>query len=128
MTDLSTGDGWAQATTRAELQTSGKLTFTQHGRTVLVLWNDGSPVAMDDTCIHKQRSLSQGVLLNGRLVCPGHQWGFRLEDGYCRERDQFQPTHPVRVEGDEVWVGPADRPHPLLDGTAVDLGPGGVTR
>jgi len=45
------------------------------------------------------------VILNGRLVCPGHQWAYELGTGYCRERDRCQPVFPVRVEGDIVYVG-----------------------
>jgi len=106
---------WVRGVTLGELEASGKAVVQYGDRPVLILWNDGAPVAMTDTCIHRERSLSQGVLLNGRLVCPGHQWAFSLEDGFCRERERYQPRHELRVEGDEIWVGPADRPHPLLD-------------
>ncbi|MGV3758673.1 MAG: Rieske (2Fe-2S) protein [Actinomycetota bacterium] len=116
--------GWVRAGSMSGLQAAGKLVAPYQDRPVLVLWNEGSPVAMADTCIHRERSLSQGVLLNGRLVCPGHQWAFCLDDGFCKERDRFQPLHAVRVEGDDVWIGPANRPHPLLDAASVEADAG----
>lgn len=117
-------DSWVHAGSTSGLQASGKMVVQFQDRAVLVLWNEGSPVAMADTCIHRERSLSQGVLLNGRLVCPGHQWAFCLDDGFCKERDHFQPLHAVRIEGEEVWVGPANRPHRLLDAPPVDVDAG----
>jgi nitrite reductase (NADH) small subunit len=59
---------------------------------------------MADVCIHQDRSLSKGTLLHGRVVCPGHQWQFDLETGYEEDQDRCQPTYPVRVDGDTVYV------------------------
>jgi nitrite reductase (NADH) small subunit len=95
---------WHIATTIAALHQASKVTVEVRDRLVLVLWNDGQPVAMDDTCIHRQRSLSEGVLLNGRIVCPGHQWAFDLETGLCNARDRYQPMHAVRVDGEQVLI------------------------
>jgi|GEM_PF-168945 len=116
------GADWVRATAMGQLEAGGKVVVQYDDRPVLVLWNDGSPVAMADTCIHRERSLSQGVLLNGRLVCPGHQWAFCLDDGFCKERDRFQPMHEVRVDGEDVWVGPPNRAHPLLDAPQAGAG------
>lgn len=70
----------------------------------------GSDVfALADTCIHKQRSLSKGVLLNGCIVCPGHQWEFDPATGYVEEQDRYQPSYDVRVEGDTVYVAVTPR-------------------
>ena len=60
--------------------------------------------ALQDTCIHKERSLSQGTMLNGRVVCPGHQWTFDVETGYVEEQEKCQPSYDVRVEGGHVYV------------------------
>jgi len=79
----------------------------RHGELQLcLLWHaeHDHPVAFDDVCIHKQRSLAKGVVLNGRLVCPGHQWAYDLVTGYCRERDRHQPTYRVRVSDGRVLV------------------------
>jgi Ferredoxin subunits of nitrite reductase and ring-hydroxylating dioxygenases len=80
---------------------------------------DGVPVALflvgqdvyalADTCIHKQRSLSKGVLLNGCIVCPGHQWAFDPATGYEATQDRYQPSYDVRIEGRTVYVASAPR-------------------
>lgn len=72
----------------------------------VALWMVKSKVyALADTCIHKQRSLSKGVLLNGRIVCPGHQWEFDPGTGYEATQDRYQPTYDVRVDdGGTIFV------------------------
>jgi nitrite reductase (NADH) small subunit len=73
----------------------------------------GSDVfALADTCIHKQRSLSKGVLLNGCVVCPGHQWEFEPATGYVRAEDRYQPSYDVRVEDGDVYVATQPRAVP----------------
>jgi nitrite reductase (NADH) small subunit len=99
---------WHLVSTVAELSDRGKIVFEIGERPVLVLWNSGNPVALDDTCIHRERSLSEGTLLGTRLVCPGHQWAFDLETGYCAARDRYQPVHEVRVDADQVMVALTD--------------------
>lgn len=65
--------------------------------------------ALADTCIHKQRSLSRGVMLNGCVVCPGHQWEFDPATGYEATQDRYQPSYEVRVEGTTVYVAARPR-------------------
>jgi nitrite reductase (NADH) small subunit len=92
-----------------------------HGDLALcVLWyaDEDRPVAFHDVCIHKQRSLSKGVILNNRLVCPGHQWAYELGTGYCRERDRHQPTYRAEVVGGRVRV---DVSAPVAVETSADV-------
>jgi nitrite reductase/ring-hydroxylating ferredoxin subunit len=103
------GDVWSHATTAAALESAGKMVVDLAGTRVLLLWNTGSPVAMDDVCIHRGRSLFDGVLLNQRLICAGHQWAFDLATGYCRARERYQPVYEVRIADGAVLVA---RPEP----------------
>jgi nitrite reductase (NADH) small subunit len=91
----------------SELAAAGKRVVAGPHGEILVLWNDGEPTALVNTCIHKERRLSDGFLLKGRVVCPGHQWSFDVRTGFCKERDKWQPTYQVRVEGDRVSVATA---------------------
>jgi nitrite reductase (NADH) small subunit len=88
----------------ADLQVGGKLVVEVEGIPVLLVWHEDRVTAMANLCIHRERELSSGFLLKGRIVCPGHQWSFALEDGYCKERDRTQPTYEARVRGDVVEV------------------------
>lgn len=62
--------------------------------------------ALRDVCVHKQRSLSKGTILHGRIICPGHQWSFDPATGRAEGQDPCQPTYQVRVEDGAVYVDP----------------------
>lgn len=79
------------------------------GIPILVVAHDGAFYAMDNICIHRERELTKGVVLNGKLICPGHQWAFDLTCGWEAVKEQCQPTYTVRVEGDVVQVDTASR-------------------
>jgi nitrite reductase/ring-hydroxylating ferredoxin subunit len=87
-----------------ELAAAGRRVVTGPIGDIVVLWNDGEPSALVNTCIHKQRKISDGFQFKGRIVCPGHQWSFDVHTGYCKERDKFQPRYDVKVVGGRVVV------------------------
>ena len=95
-----------------ELERAGKKVVQLNGVPVLVMWNGGDPIALHDTCIHRGRSLSDGVVFAGKLVCAGHQWAFDLKTGYCKARDRFQPSYAVTVRDGTVYV---DVPPPQVE-------------
>jgi nitrite reductase (NADH) small subunit len=90
--------------TQADLETAGKLVVDVDGTPVLLVWHEGRVTAMHNLCIHRERELSQGFLLKGRVVCPGHQWSFSLADGFCKERDRSQPVFETRVVDGTIEV------------------------
>jgi nitrite reductase (NADH) small subunit len=87
-----------------ELAAAGRRIVTGPLGEIVVLWNDGEPSALVNTCIHKQRKISDGFQFKGRIVCPGHQWSFDVHTGYCKERDKFQPRYDVHVHDGRVVV------------------------
>ncbi|BBY17520.1 Rieske (2Fe-2S) protein [Mycolicibacterium litorale] len=101
---------WIAVATTKDLARRRKLRV-EVGGVAIALFSAGERVyAMADECVHQQRSLAKGVLLHGKVICPGHQWQFDLDTGYEESQDMCQPTYPVRVEGDTVYVDPARLP------------------
>jgi nitrite reductase (NADH) small subunit len=96
---------WVEAGRLEDVAKARKVVVDADGTPVVVIWHEGDVHALANTCIHKQRELNKGVVLHGRIVCPGHQWAFELGTGWCKERERCQPTYPVRVEDGVVWVG-----------------------
>jgi nitrite reductase (NADH) small subunit len=77
----------------------------EHGeQPILVLVHDGALRAFANICIHKQRELAKGVILNGRVICPGHQWAFDLATGWEAKMARCQPTFDTRVEDGRVLI------------------------
>lgn len=87
---------------------------------VLVLWHEGAPHALANLCVHKERELARGTIFSGRIVCPGHQWAFDLDTGWCREKEEHQPVYRVKVEDDLVWID-ASGPVPATEVGAPEV-------
>ena len=101
----SVDDGmWVEAVAVEELQKKRKLTIDSPEGGILVLWHNERPHALANICVHKDRELLKGNILDDRIVCPGHQWAFDLETGYCREREQTQQIFETRVADGVVHV------------------------
>ena len=105
---------WVDAGDVTQLAKAGKTVIHVDGQEILVLAHDGTFYSFANRCIHKDRELARGVVLNGKLVCPGHQWAFALGTGWEAIKQQCQPTYPVRVVDGRVQVD-ATTPTPNLD-------------
>ena len=76
------------------------------GRGVLLCLHDGEVRAVDEICPHKNRSMRFGVVFNGDIICPHHQYHFDLKTGKCNQRCEPIHTYEVQVHDGEVWVRP----------------------
>jgi nitrite reductase (NADH) small subunit len=95
---------WIVAGDVSTVTRARKTVIDVDGYEVLVLAHDGNLHAFQNRCIHKQRELAKGVVLNGKLVCPGHQWAFALDSGWESIKEECQPMFPVRVVDGRVEV------------------------
>lgn len=97
---------WVLAARLSELVRRKKKKIVVDGRDIALVLVGDKVFALQDSCVHKQRSLSKGTVLRGQVICPGHQWKFDPETGAAEDREECQPTFPVRVDGDHVYVDP----------------------
>lgn len=88
---------WVTAGDARALAKAKRTVVEVDGHQVLVLAHDGGFYAFANRCIHRDRELAKGVVLNGKLVCPGHQWAFALDTGWEAIKEQCQPVYPVRL-------------------------------
>ena len=58
--------------------------ITVDGRAIAVTVDNGRAYAFDDTCTHKQCSLSGGEVEDGAVVCPCHFAAFDIATGAVR--------------------------------------------
>lgn len=107
---------WIAVASVKELGRRRKLRIELDGLGIALFEAAGQVYAFADRCIHQDRSLVKGTLLHGKVICPGHQWQFDLETGYEESQDRCQPTYPVRVEADTIYVNPAARMSPVTVG------------
>ena len=61
--------------------------------------------AIDDACPHMGGPLSDGDLCGTVVTCPWHAWPFDVTSGMNPDEPEIAvPRHPVRVEGEDVWI------------------------
>jgi nitrite reductase/ring-hydroxylating ferredoxin subunit len=85
------------------------------GEKRIVLSNIGGKFyAIGEVCPHAEGPLSEGLVEDGEVECPWHGSRFDLRTGEATSppADEAVPKYGVRVEGDEVLVGPASEPDP----------------
>ncbi|WP_417719628.1 nitrite reductase small subunit NirD [Salipiger sp.] len=69
--------------------------------------------ALEDRCPHRNGPLSQGIVHDGCVTCPLHNWVISLETGTAQGADRGQTAaFPVRLDGRDIYLNlfPADFP------------------
>ncbi|WP_434289039.1 nitrite reductase small subunit NirD [Celeribacter sp. SCSIO 80788] len=62
--------------------------------------------ALEDKCPHKNGPLSDGIVHDGCVTCPLHNWVISLETGTAQGADEgVTATFPVRLDGETVFLG-----------------------
>lgn len=75
------------------------------GREIAVFRNGDRWHAMDDTCPHQGASLGDGLLHDGKVVCPWHAWSFDALTGTCVNVPEIGVAiYPVRCRDGAVEV------------------------
>jgi|HubBroStandDraft_4_1064222.scaffolds.fasta_scaffold558172_2 NAD(P)H-dependent nitrite reductase small subunit len=100
-------DTWHRVATLSEIK-DGEVVEARAGDAEIALCRiDGKIHAFDDICPHAYAQLSQGFVEGGEIECPLHGARFEMATGRCVSppADEDIRTYPVRVEGDDVYVG-----------------------
>jgi nitrite reductase/ring-hydroxylating ferredoxin subunit len=74
------------------------------GRGILLCRDDGKYYAVGELCPHENQSMKFGVVFQGEITCPHHQYRFKLGDGRCNRRCAPLQTFPTEVFEDRIWV------------------------
>lgn len=65
--------------------------------------------ALEDRCPHRGGPLSQGIVHDGCVTCPLHNWVISLESGKAQGADEGSvSSFPVKCDGDTILlsIGP----------------------
>jgi nitrite reductase (NADH) small subunit len=100
------GQGWSSLCALADVPSEGGHYVVHDGRALAVFRDDTDIVrVIDDCCPHAGGSLSGGVVVDGCVHCPWHDWPFDLATGRCPDNPQIKVvTYPTRVADGQVWV------------------------
>ena len=91
---------------KAELPPEGHAAeITVGDRTVCIANVNGTVSAMDNVCIHRGGPLGQGIIENGKLVCPWHGWQFDPSTGQAVHNAAARVAlYPLKIEGEDVFA------------------------
>jgi nitrite reductase (NADH) small subunit len=79
--------------------------FPCHGKMICIANVWGKLSAMDNECLHQGGSLGQGMVEDGKIVCPWHAWKWDPKTGVAVDHpDQKLNTYPIKVEDGEVFI------------------------
>jgi nitrite reductase (NADH) small subunit len=78
--------------------------FSAGARMLCVANFDGVIRALDNECPHRGGPLAEGIIEEGKLVCPWHAWAFDPATGVTASSQERVAVYPVSVEGEEVFV------------------------
>ena len=75
------------------------------GRRVLLVNVAGEVCAFEDRCLHRSMPLSEGRLVDRRLVCRAHAWSYDACTGHGVNPDNVSlRRYPVEITGGEIRV------------------------
>jgi nitrite reductase (NADH) small subunit len=79
--------------------------FIVAGRTIAVFrQRDGRVFATDNQCPHRGGPLAEGILGDGKVICPLHGWKLDLASGRCLGESASVGTYDVHVINGRVLV------------------------
>jgi nitrite reductase/ring-hydroxylating ferredoxin subunit len=76
------------------------------GKSFCLVGFKGNIYALSSICPHAGADLSEGICVQGKIVCPFHRYTYDLETGKGGEgQNDFITTYSVNVEGDDIYIG-----------------------
>ena len=99
---------FVKVATVGELAEGEMMMVTPNGVEVLLAHIKGEYFAIDNWCSHTGGMLDQGELLEYEVECPIHEGRFDLRTGEATQfpAEEDQQPYAVRIEGDDIFVGP----------------------
>jgi nitrite reductase (NADH) small subunit len=89
----------------AELPRPGEAREFTAGSRILCIANiDGVIRALDNECPHRGGPLAEGMIEQGKLICPWHAWSFDPATGATDASQERVAVYPVTVEAQDVFV------------------------
>jgi len=105
-TDSGTGLAWRLIGSLDDIPQQGARCVKNGDMTIAVFRTaDDRVFALEDRCPHRAGPLSQGIVHDGCVTCPLHNWVISLDTGTAQGADEgATPTFPVRLDGRDVWL------------------------
>jgi nitrite reductase (NADH) small subunit len=74
-------------------------------KTICIANVNGDFNAMDNVCLHVSGPLGQGMIENGKVVCPWHGWQYDPKTGEAAHNPKAKVAiYALKIEGGDVLV------------------------
>lgn len=91
--------------TKSELPRPGEAREFAAGSRALCIANiDGVIRALDNECPHRGGPLAEGMIEQGKVICPWHAWSFDPATGATDASQERVAVYPVTMEAEDVFV------------------------
>lgn len=80
----------------------------RNGETTIAIFRtaEDKVFALEDKCPHRNGPLSQGIVHDGCVTCPLHNWVISLETGEAQGADEGSTArYPVKLDGQIILLG-----------------------
>ena len=93
-------------TTQAELPPSNEAKeFRCNDKEICIANVNGEYSAMDNICLHRGGPLGQGMIENGKVICPWHAWAWDPKTGQAAHNQNAKlAVYPLKIENGDVFV------------------------
>lgn len=91
---------------KSDLPTDGQAKEFPVGEKIICVANvDGEYSAMDNVCLHRGGPLGQGMIEDGKVVCPWHGWQYDPKSGEVAHNPSAKvAVYPLQIEGEDVLI------------------------
>lgn len=79
----------------------------KHGDMTIAIFRtmDDRIFALEDKCPHKNGPLSNGIVHDGCVTCPLHNWVISLETGRAQGVDEGATlSFPIKMDGEKILI------------------------
>lgn len=99
-------DGWIKVGRLKDVPRRGARCIRSGDMSIAIFRTaDDRVFALEDRCPHKNGPLSQGIVHDGCVTCPLHNWVISLESGEAQGADSGRTAKfEVKLSGDDILL------------------------
>lgn len=84
---------------------SRRILIQDDGEAIALFHSESKIYALGNRCVHRGGSIGDGEVSMGTVICPMHEWVFRLADGLCVDNPEMGlKTYPVKINNNMIQV------------------------
>jgi len=76
-----------------------------NGKYIALFKHKNQIFAIRNSCPHQGADIADGHVIEGKAICPLHNWAFDLETGAFTGNENIRiPTYKTKIENNDVYI------------------------